>query len=869
MSHNNEDTYSDTLDDSGATADLIRSIDWSNHSLGPYKEWSASLHITLGLLLKSSFPMVLFWGEDLVCFHNDAYRQFLNTEDQSGGVVGQKGAEIWPEKWDAIKSKIGLVYQEGKAKWDNEGLLNKSTDAAIWESEFSPVNNKDGEIVGVLVICKETTPMDEELQAYKEKNRILESITDGFFEIEDDWTVTEWNQKAEELLKTKQEEILEKKLWDVFPAEKAPKSYSEYKKAIETKQSSSFEEYFEPLGKWFSANVYPSERGVSVYFRDTTEQRRLQLINQRTEEISGVAGWEYDVATQHVFLTPEAHEIYGLPKEQLIDLETNEELFDKQSLAKIEEALERAIKHKESYKIELNLKQAEEDNKIIEVNGFPLSEDGKVTKVYGTLEDITEEKRRKEEREEVFKRLKTAQRIAQLGYWTHDLVEDKANWSEEVYRIWEREPDKFKSPRYEQILEAIHPDDRERVRISPEEEFPGDNFDTVEHRIITPDGKIKWILERVTLHRDEEGNPLLLEGISQDITEQKKQQQELEKAYERLKTAHHIAKMGYWTHDIRKNESEWSEEVYNIWERDPENFTPNFDTMLETIHPEDREPFLGDAEEAFPDQNFYDTEHRIISPEGKIKWILQRITLHRDKEGNPQWLEGIAQDITKQKKQEEKIREALKEKETLLSEVHHRVKNNLAVVSGMMQLQAYEEENEVIKERLLNSVVRIISMASIHEQLYQSNNFSKLNFSENLKALVKKVIDAMQTQADIELEFDCEPIKLNVNQAIPLSLITNEVITNILKHAFKGKDKGKIRFELAEDDEVVILSIRDNGIGLPKNFNIDESSTLGHRLIDILTKQMEAEYSYVSDDGTVFTIQFVRSETKGVGSANF
>lgn len=743
MSCDNEDKYTIALDVGGATADLMRSIDWSNHSLGPYNEWPISLHITLGLMLKSSFPMILFWGENLVCFHNDAYRQFLKTEDedQPGGVVGKKGVEIWPEKWDAIKSKIELVCQEGKAEWNKEELLNQSPDTTIGKSEFSPVNDKDGKIAGVLVICQETTSKDEELQVYKEKNRILESITDGFFEIEDDWTVIEWNQKAEELLETKREDILGQKLWDVFPAEKAQKSYSEYKKAIETKQSSSFEEYFEPLGRWFSANVYASQKGIFVYFRDITGQRRLQLINQRTEEISGVAGWEYDNTTQQVFLTPKAHEIYNLPREKSIDLETNEELFDKQSLAKIEEALERAIEHKESYSIELNLEQEDEENKIIEVNGFPLSKGGKVTKVYGTLEDITE---------------------------------------------------------------------------------------------------------------------------------QKKQQEELGKAYERLKTAHNIAQMGYWTHDIPKNESEWSEEMYNIWERNPDNFTPNFDTMLETIYSEDRDLFMEDAEEAFPDQNFYDTEHRIVTPDGKVKWILERITLHRDEEGKPQWLEGIAQDITKQKKQEEEIWEALKEKETLLAEIHHRVKNNLAVVSGMMQLQAYEEENEVIKERLLNSVVRIISMASIHEQLYQSNSFSKLNFSENLKALIKKVIDTMQTQADIELDFECEPIELNVNQAIPLSLITNEVVTNILKHAFKGKDKGKIRFELVAENEVVMLSIRDNGIGLPKDFDIDESSTLGHRLIDILANQIDAEYNYESDsNGTVFSIQFVRSETKGAGSANF
>ncbi|GAA5523300.1 PAS domain S-box protein [Aliifodinibius salicampi] len=735
METNNSD------DTDSSIADCIKSADWTDHPLGPSDKWPDNLQATISIMSNSTLPMVLFWGSNHFCFFNKAYRPFLNTSSNYLNDLGKKGEHLWSESWEAMKDKLDQVFNNNKTVWSekvNNNIVNKY--------EYSPVKDPVGGVGGVLVICQ----VDMEILSkkpgleypFQKENHILESITDGFFEIQEDWTVIQWNREAEIQLKMTREEIVGKNLWEVFPADKAQKSYVEYKKALETKRPSSFEEYFEPLGKWFSVNVHPSTEGITVYFQNITEQRRLQLINERTEQISGVAGWEYDVSTEKVFMTPKAFEIYELPKRKFLSPHINQKLYDEESLDKINKALERAIKHKESYSIELNLTRKEGEKRIIQVNGFPLAKEGKVTKVYGTLEDITQEKEAQEELEKAYTKLKTAQQIAKLGYWTHNIIEDK---------------------------------------------------------------------------------------------------------------------------------SDWSENVYNIWERDPNNFFPNFENLLKTIHPEDREIFMGDAAEPFPDKNFYDSEHRIITPDGKVKWIMERITLHRDEEGNPKMLEGIAQDITQQKKQEEKIKEALKEKETLLAEIHHRVKNNLAVVSGMMQLQAFDEENEELRAKLLDSVIRIGSMATIHEQLYQSNSFSKLEFSQNIKTLVEKILNTMPVQADISLDLNLSSIQLNVNQAIPCSLVVNEVVTNIIKHAFKERKKGKIMIDLAEVDEQLKLVIKDDGVGFPENLDISETNTLGYRLINTLAKQLDATFSYrpspEKEKGTIFYLQFEKSEIKGIGSA--
>ena len=217
----------------------------------------------------------------------------------------------------------------------------------------------------------------------------------------------------------------------------------------------------------------------------------------------------------------------------------------------------------------------------------------------------------------------------------------------------------------------------------------------------------------------------------------------------------------------------------------------------------------------------------------------------------------LSNDITERRIYQEKILKSLKEKETLLSEIHHRVKNNLAIVSGMMQLQAYQEEDLSIQTKLLDSVSRIQTMATIHEHLYQESSFSKINFSDNLSTLVHNIIETFKNDIEIQIDFNCDSIDLNINQAVPCSLIVNEVLTNILKHAFPSRKTGSIKFDLQIEDEVIDLMISDDGIGLPKGFSEEKSESLGLLLIKILTEQLGGNYGYKSSNaGTIFHITF-------------
>ncbi len=221
---------------------------------------------------------------------------------------------------------------------------------------------------------------------------------------------------------------------------------------------------------------------------------------------------------------------------------------------------------------------------------------------------------------------------------------------------------------------------------------------------------------------------------------------------------------------------------------------------------------------------------------------------------------GISMDITAQKQLEDKLRKSVKEKETLLSEIHHRVKNNLAVVSSMMQLQAYKTDHEELRYQLEDSASRIKTMSLIHEQLYQEKNFAELDLAQNIKTLTHNIVDTMKNSTDIELEFRCQQVYLPLNKAIPFFLIVNEVVTNSVKHAFAdGRPSGKIELEIVEKMGHISLRICDNGIGL--SGTPEKSKSLGLSIINVLTDQLEGEYDFDSyNSGCIFTLSFENTQ---------
>jgi len=220
----------------------------------------------------------------------------------------------------------------------------------------------------------------------------------------------------------------------------------------------------------------------------------------------------------------------------------------------------------------------------------------------------------------------------------------------------------------------------------------------------------------------------------------------------------------------------------------------------------------------------------------------------------------VISDISGQKETERKISESLREKNVLLSEIHHRVKNNLAVISGLLNMQMYNLENEGAQKALQQSQLRIHSIALVHEKLYQNETFADIQITDFVKELAGAISDAFEMpDKEISLNYEMEPLRLDINQAIPFSLLVNECLVNAYKHAFKEQESGEISITLSKNGTNVDVEIADNGTGLPDGFDMEKESSLGLTLIRTLVNQLKGTGEYKSDKestGTKFLLRF-------------
>ena len=224
-------------------------------------------------------------------------------------------------------------------------------------------------------------------------------------------------------------------------------------------------------------------------------------------------------------------------------------------------------------------------------------------------------------------------------------------------------------------------------------------------------------------------------------------------------------------------------------------------------------------------------------------------------------LQAVVRDITERKRDEEEIKAALAEKEVLLKEIHHRVKNNLQVISSLLRLQSRYIQDRTVLEMLKESQNRVRSMALVHEHLYQSQDLSRIDFAEYIHNLASNLFQAYQVNSKgVKLNIKVAAAFLNIDTAVPCGLIINELVSNSLKYAFKNKNSGELTIEFKRDDkDLFLLTVRDNGTGFPSNIDYKNSGSLGLRLVCSLVRQLQGNIELQPGSGTVFQISFPSS----------
>lgn len=279
----------------------------------------------------------------------------------------------------------------------------------------------------------------------------------------------------------------------------------------------------------------------------------------------------------------------------------------------------------------------------------------------------------------------------------------------------------------------------------------------------------------------------------------------------------------------------------------------------QSLHPDDRNRISEGWYQAVRERRPFKSEYRFLNRDGTTTWVLGQAIIERtNSEGVANYI-GTITDITERKHAEEQLKESLKEKEILLREIHHRVKNNMQVISSLLMLQEELSENEKVIEMLKDSQNRITSMALIHEKLYRSENLSKIELKEYIDDLVSGLFQSYGINEDkVALNINAENVLLEIDSAIPCGLIINELVSNSLKHAFPKDESGEINiFIRSKNEDMIELLIGDNGVGIPKDLDFRRTESLGLRIVNVLVEnQLHGEITLNRDKGTEFKIKF-------------
>jgi two-component sensor histidine kinase len=341
------------------------------------------------------------------------------------------------------------------------------------------------------------------------------------------------------------------------------------------------------------------------------------------------------------------------------------------------------------------------------------------------------------------------------------------------------------------------------------------------------------------------------------LTEKKLAQLALEDSERRQRIALDSAQMGTWDWIIGTSRLTWDINQLRIFGFPPGGFDSTIESFIQRVYPEDLAHVQEVLHRASQGHDFA-MEFRIIRHnDGAVRWIYgSGVVVHTDN-GIPFKFVGINFDITERKVAEEFLRKSLKEKDAMLREIHHRVKNNLQVITSLLNLQNSRVANQELKRLIQESQDRIQAMALVHEMLYRSQNLAEIDLPKYLSELAQYLLRAYGNPGvEIDLQLQLSPAYIGLEKMIPCGLLVNEVITNSLKYAFLGRQRGVISLELAEDAGQIHLVIADDGVGMSQALEDQVSTTLGSKLILVLVEQLGANLEVHTDPGTRYSLKF-------------
>jgi len=830
---------------------------------------------------------------------SDKIKDILGVSKEKYLGLGEKIATYWhPEDRAEIINKTAQSLKKKIKNTFHYRFFNPKKKKYIWiEETIYPQLDKKKKLIGYYSVSRSIEnekQKEEELnQRWLNYRNLIESLPSGIF-IHVNGKIIFGNKSAYRIAEiSKKENLADFSLLDFLLPKDRPQGIERIKKAMAGKDTP-FVDYNiitrkgneKVIRTKSSPIIYNTQSAVQIIILDITNEKKLEEERVKIKSAEQINKGLQNEISLRVESEQKLNAIFESTTHLIWTLNRKREIisYNKQYAESVKnlcgttlvpgikttqfkwafsESDYRVLRnaHKEAFKgrstkIEIPLNAI--DGKIYhrEMHFHPIAINGKINEIAAVAQDTTERRNYEKQIGEQSSRLKAIFESGAQLMWTVNrnisLTSFNKNYSDAIYEMYGVYPEintdlskpkkKFATEEYHKFWDGKY----EEVFKSKSVEFDTERT--------TVDGK--KIFRHIFLHPIYDGKNEIVEvsGVGYDISEQKKVEEEILNKQSQLSAIINNTDDIILSIDKNRNIVEFNNELARMfkiaYKKELKAGMSVFDTLQPKHHADIKNiykrVFKGESVNAVElfgsgeNKIYYETHYNPIITEGAITGIAI-----------------FTRNITHQKQFEEETLKTLKEKDVLLKEIHHRVKNNLQVISSILNLQTAYLKDRATINILKECQNRIKTMAFIHESLYQNKDFSQINFSEYIVTLVKNLFYSFEAdQQKIRPNFDVEPILLSLDTSIPCGLIVNELVSNALKYAFNEGGEGAVFVELKRMNNKIKMVISDNGKGMPESINYKNTETLGLQLVNTLTEQINGTISMNRNKGTIFEIIF-------------
>jgi PAS domain S-box-containing protein len=696
----------------------------------------------------------------------------------------------------------------------------------------------------------------------------------------EDFIFKDFNAAAEKIEGIKKEDLIGKRVTQVFPGVKNFGIFAVFQRVWRTGQpeffpSAIYRDERDP-GTWRENWVFRLASGeVVAIYHDITERKRVEveLVSAQyslkdAHRLAHIGIWDWVMENDTVTWSEELFNIAGRnPSLQAPTYAEHPRIYTPASWDRLSGAVTRALTTGEPYNLELELVRPDGSMRWVNAfGGVKRDGDGKVIGLHGTVQDITEHKRAEEALAQSEYRYRTLTESAQdvIFILNHDLVFTFVNHFGAVQVG--KTPEEFIG----MPLRALFPPQTfERMNAVIHDVFEKGKPQRVEIEIPLL-SSVMWHDSFIVPMRDKEGNVSSVLGISRDITARKHMENALRESVENFKAlaenandgiliavtggAHVYANRrageitGFSVAELLKTSIEdlaAPGEVKHLTERFTkrllgEDIPKQYETII--IHSDGKNVPI----EITASKTFWQGQPAVIV-------IIRDITERKRTEAQ---LKHFNEELEKQVAgRTEALNKSLHEKEVLFKEVHHRVKNNMQIIISLLNLQSRTIDDPVVLKTIKESQNRIKAMALVHERLYRSGDISRIDLKDYIQYLARELFSFYGVKSQlIRFTINAPAINVNIDTAIPIGLMVNELISNAIKYAFPEGRKGEIVIDITKDKNTISLVIRDDGVGIPPDMDWRNAKSLGLRLVISLVEQLQGTIELDWSAGTGFTI---------------